>query len=284
MWQKGFSLYHSSYLSRSRRPAVLTDDRDARELGVLLLFFSGIKSIRFPPFVCQSRLSFTPAPPPQLVPAGVILVLIFLGSFVLFAKGNFTLDTAIIDAAEKKYGIEARERLLAWQQFIRNDDSSTDLQKLEKVNHFFNKIDFISDAVHWQKGDYWATPIEFLASDGGDCEDFALAKYFTLKHLGVAEEKLNITYVKAWNLNQAHMVVTYYATPGAVPLVLDNLENAILPATKRTDLLPVYSFNGSGLWLAKERGRGNLVGKSDNLKLWNDLLERMPAGFGAVKK
>jgi predicted transglutaminase-like cysteine proteinase len=94
--------------------------------------------------------------------------------------------------------------------------------------------------------------------------------------IGVTEEKLNITYVKAWKLNQSHMVVTYYKKPGAEPLVLDNLVNTIEPATKRTDLLPVYSFNGSGLWLAKERGRGNLVGTSDRLKLWNDLLERMP--------
>jgi hypothetical protein len=75
------------------------------------------------------------------------------------------------------------------------------------------------------------------------------------------------------------MVLTYYEKPGAVPLVLDNLINAIEPATKRTDLLPVYTFNGSGLWLAKERGKGNLVGKSDRLKLWNDLLDRMPAGL-----
>jgi hypothetical protein len=85
-----------------------------------------------------------------------------------------------------------------------------------------------------------------------------------------------MTYVKAWKLNQAHMVLTYYATPGAEPLVLDNLVNTIEPASKRPDLIPVYSFNGSGLWLSKERGRGNLVGKSDRLKLWNNLLERMP--------
>jgi hypothetical protein len=102
--------------------------------------------------------------------------------------------------------------------------------------------------------------------------------------LGVADEKMNITYVKAWKIKQAHMVLTYYETPGAVPLVLDNLVTAIEPANKRPDLLPVYSFNGSGLWLSKERGRGNPVGKSDRLKLWNDLLERMPAGFGAVIK
>lgn len=220
----------------------------------------------------------------RLIPAGLFLLAVCFASFILLAKGNFTLDPSIVDAAGKKYGAEARERLLAWQQFVRDDASGNDPQKLQKVNIFFNKINFVSDNIHWQKSDYWATPIEFLASDGGDCEDFALAKYFTLKLLGVAEEKMNLTYVKAWKINQAHMVVTYYETPGAVPLVLDNLNTAIEPATKRTDLLPVYSFNGSGLWLAKERGRGNLVGKGDRLKLWNDLLERMPAGLGVITK
>lgn len=216
----------------------------------------------------------------RLALAGLVPISFALATCILFAKGDFTLDLSILEMAEKRYGIEARQRLLAWQQFIRDDDSTSDFQKIEKVNNFFNKLDFVSDILHWQKTDYWATPVEFLASDGGDCEDFALAKYFTLKLLGVAEEKMNMTYVKAWKINQAHMVVTYYPAPDAIPLVLDNLVPAILPATERTDLLPVYSFNGSGLWLAKERGRGNLVGRSDKMKLWNDLLKRMPAGLG----
>lgn len=211
--------------------------------------------------------------------AGILLLFFFLAGHIVSATGNFTLDSSILNAAEKKYGAGARRRLLAWQQIIRDDTSRTDLDKLERVNKFFNQVNFVSDEIHWLKKDYWATPIEFLASNGGDCEDFALAKYFTLKMLGVPEKKLNLTYVKAWKLNQSHMVVTYYTTPGAEPLVLDNLINSIKSATKRTDLLPVYSFNGSGLWLAKERGRGNLVGKSDRLKLWNDLLERMPVSL-----
>lgn len=215
----------------------------------------------------------------KLLIPGSLLLFLFLVSHFVSAQGSFTLESSILDAAEKKYGAGARTRLLAWQQFIREDTSVTELEKLKKVNLFFNKITFVSDAIHWHKNDYWATPIEFLASDGGDCEDFALAKYFTLKILGVPEKKINITYVKAWKLNQAHMVVTYYKTPASEPLILDNLINTIEYATKRPDLLPVYSFNGSGLWLSKERGRGNLVGKSDRLKLWNDLLERMPVGL-----
>lgn len=196
---------------------------------------------------------------------------------LLFAANpNFTLDSAILAAAQERFGQDAKHRLLAWQNFIRTTELETDLEKLEAVNDFFNQFAFISDKRHWQKEDYWATPIEFIASNGGDCEDFALAKYFTLKKLGIKEERLNITYVKAWKIGQAHMVLTYYSTPDAEPLVLDNLIAAIEPASKRDDLLPVFSFNGSSLWIAKDRGHGNLIGKSDRLQRWNELLSRLP--------
>jgi predicted transglutaminase-like cysteine proteinase len=194
-------------------------------------------------------------------------------------RGSFALPDSLLNSVEKQYGIRAKDRLLAWQVLIRTDSSKTDIEKLKKVNDFFNKIRFVDDAILWKKKDYWATPVEFLSTNGGDCEDFSLAKYFTLKALGVHESKLNMTYVKALELNQAHMVVTYYATPQAEPLVLDNLIKDIRPASKRRDLLPVYSFNGSGLWLAKVRGKGQRVGDSDRLKLWQDLLKRMPEGL-----
>jgi predicted transglutaminase-like cysteine proteinase len=133
----------------------------------------------------------------------------------------------------------------------------------------------VDDIRHWGEKDYWATPIEFLASHGGDCEDFSIAKYFTLKAMGMSEEKLNLTYVKALQYNMHHMVLTYYRTPGAEPLVLDNLVETIKPASQRTDLMPIFSFNGTGLWLAKQRGRGKLAGSSSRVKRWRDLLEKM---------
>jgi hypothetical protein len=86
-----------------------------------------------------------------------------------------------------------------------------------------------------------------------------------------------MTYVKALKLNQPHMVVTYFATPEAPPLVLDNLDPVIKPATERADLAPVYSFNGSGLWMARERGQGKLAGDASRLGLWQDLLKRLSA-------
>jgi predicted transglutaminase-like cysteine proteinase len=150
-----------------------------------------------------------------------------------------------------------------------------DMDKLKRVNDFLNQMDFVDDLTLWKKEDYWATPIEFLSAQGGDCEDFAIAKYFTLKTMGMDEEKLNLTYVKALNLNVHHMVLTYYMTPDAEPLILDNLVGEIKSASQRTDLMPIYSFNGTGLWLAKQRGRGKLAGSSKRLQHWQNLMQRM---------
>ncbi len=123
--------------------------------------------------------------------------------------------------------------------------------------------------------DYWASPLEFLGAGGGDCEDYSIAKYFSLLELGVPDERLRMVYVKALTYQQFHMVVAYYPTPSAVPLILDNINGAIQPATQRRDLVPIFSFNGSHLWLMKERGRGEMAGSSSRLMLWTQLQQRL---------
>lgn len=206
-----------------------------------------------------------------------LLFLLLLAIAVPVLTGeNFRLDNDTLDRAEEKYGSDARTRLIEWETLIRQDDSPSDSEKLEKVNRFFNQLEFVNDIDHWGEKDYWATPVEFLASQGGDCEDFSIAKYFTLQAMGVEEEKLNLTYVKALRYNVHHMVLTYFSSPAAEPLVLDNIVGIVKPASERSDLIPIYSFNGTGLWLAKQRGRGKLAGSSSRLKRWQDLLERMP--------
>ena len=172
---------------------------------------------------------------------------------------------------------ETITRLLKeWQDLIQNNKSTTDRDKLEKVNQFFNQMEFLNDLDHWGEEDYWATPVEFIICQGGDCEDFSIAKYFTLDAMGVPEEKLSITYVKSLKYNAHHMVLTYYSRLGAEPLILDNNVDIVKPASERSDLIPIYSFNGTSLWLAEQRGRGKLAGSSYRLKRWRDLLERMP--------
>jgi len=215
----------------------------------------------------------------SLWPLWLVAAMVLLTLLNVQARDSFRLDQELLDTVVQNYGGQAKQRLLDWQSLINDDQSSNDLERLQKVNDFFNRQEFISDLLLWKDKDYWATPVEFLAQNGGDCEDFSIAKYFTLKKLGVDENKLNLTYAKAVELNQAHMVVTYYEQPEAEPLVLDNLIDEIKPASLRPDLLPVFSFNGIGLWLAKERGRGKLVGNSSRYKHWQDLLGRMPEGL-----
>ena len=203
----------------------------------------------------------------------LILALQFIVPVVI--AGSILIDEKILSYVEKEYGTVARNRLVTWDELTQLNRDKPVAEKLKTVNDFFNQVRFISDDVHWKQKDYWATPIEFLSTNGGDCEDFTLAKYFTLRELGVPDKNLRMTYVKAIKLNQAHMVLSYFETPDAEPLILDNLIPEIRSASKRRDLVPVYSFNGNGLWLAKERERGKRVGDSSRISRWGDVIQRM---------
>ena len=117
------------------------------------------------------------------------------------------------------------------------------------------------------------------ALDGsGDCEDYAILKYVSLRALGVDESQLRLMYVRALTINEPHMVLVYYPDPDSYPLVLDNLTARILPANERTDLRPVYAFNAQGLWLARAQGLGQKVTNSVGVGNWTQLLERIERG------
>lgn len=204
---------------------------------------------------------------------GALLLLFAVSS--LRAAWDFT---TIQQRADKLYGAatqDAEQRIDAWQQLLIQQRNESELAQLNAVNRFFNQqLHYREDIDIWHVIDYWATPIESLRKGEADCEDYAIAKYFTLRHLGVSGEKLRITYVKAIRLNRAHMVLTWYATPDAIPIVLDSLTDNILPATQRPDLLPVYSFNDSGLWLPGSQNNKR-VGDSKRLSRWQDVLKKM---------
>ncbi len=184
-------------------------------------------------------------------------------------------DDDSIETLVREFGPQVRERVARWQEMIASGRGLDEQEKLERVNRFINGVRFESDARHWGQVDYWATPLETIATNGGDCEDISIAKYFALREMGVPDQRMRLTYVKAVELNQAHMVLTYFPSADAEPLVLDNLVPAIRPASQRPDLVPVYSFNGDGLWLARERAAGKRVGDADRVGLWRKLLQRM---------
>ncbi|MFT5780937.1 MAG: putative transglutaminase-like cysteine proteinase [Pseudomonas sp.] len=195
---------------------------------------------------------------------------------VAISQANWDFDL-IIRNAEKRYGNIGigKNRIEEWNTLINSNLNVDDNKKLAVVNHFFNRqLRFVGDNQNWHQNDYWATPIEALVKGAGDCEDYAIAKYFTLRRLGIPSEKLRITYVKALRYNQAHMVLTYYSTPKTIPLVLDNLIGEIRPASQRKDLLPVYAFNAEGLYLPGAAG-DKRAGDSKKLSRWQDLLKKM---------
>lgn len=179
--------------------------------------------------------------------------------------------------AMQRYGANAANTIGAWRQLIEEARNLPDADKLNKVNTFFNRrILFQDDIVIWQQADYWATPLEFMGRGTGDCEDFAIAKYVTLQAMGVGNERLRLIYVRAKSgatASIAHMVLGFYPQPTDEPLILDNLISSVRPASMRSDLSPVFSFNSDGLWVA-----GATTSSADptaRLSRWRDVLDRM---------
>ena len=180
----------------------------------------------------------------------------------------------------KKYGSFAVSRMKSGVHLINKITPLSERKKLDEVNRFVNQVRFVSDQRVWGVKDYWAKPVEFLGRDKGDCEDFVITKYFMLRKAGVAEERLFFTYVKALRLNQAHMVLTYYKTPKSMPLVLDNLNFKVLPASNRNDLAFVYSFNAKELYLSRQKSLGKIVpGGRDKNRKWATFLDKIEKEF-----
>ena len=178
--------------------------------------------------------------------------------------------------AAAEYGQTAVASIKAWRAMIDKNRTQPELTKLERANIFVNdRILYASDLSVWGVEDYWATPLELFGKGRGDCEDYAIAKYITLRMMDVPVQKLRLVYVRARMGPQtiAHMVLSYFETPTADPLILDNLVDAILPARRRPDLFPVFSFNHEGLWMEGERtSSGNPTAR---LSRWRDVLQRM---------
>jgi predicted transglutaminase-like cysteine proteinase len=222
--------------------------------------------------------------PKARAPLRLFAVLALLGAFALLRlPAAFGVDFERLQhALASRFGEERLSLLKDWQQMLAAGMSAGESEKLRRVNDFFNRhLAFDDDISIWGQSDYWATPLETIGQGRGDCEDFSIAKYYSLVMLGVPVNKLRLVYVKALQkgpdgpLQQAHMVLAYYATPNADPLVLDNLNTEIRPASRRSDLSPIFSFNSAGLW----QGTGNQSSKS-NLSRWQDLLARARAeGF-----
>lgn len=204
------------------------------------------------------------------------LTWLFLGmtSLVIAQQQNIFTEE-VYSRVQALFGKTGAADVAKWRQLVNNIENDDIDEKLYQVNRFFNRFDFVDDLKHWRQPDYWATPIEFIGTGAGDCEDYSIAKYFSLIELGIPKSQLRLMYVTALELNQPHMVLAYYPSPTSVPLVLDNINRRILPANQRRDLAPVYSFNGDGLWAAKSMGTGRKLRGSGPMKMWDDMIDRL---------
>jgi predicted transglutaminase-like cysteine proteinase len=201
-----------------------------------------------------------------------LFFLLAASAVILISSPEFSIAKIFIDKIEKEYGPFAKRRAIALVEMMNGARDLDEMGKMEAVNDFFNQTPYASDKTTWGVSDYWATRLEFIGKDRGDCEDYVIAKYFTLKELGVSPKKLYMTYAKSLRFKTAHLVLTYYETPKSVPLVMDNYNFKILPATQRDDLVPIYSFSGDELFNAKQAQIGKLVPASGAQKRpWDEL-------------
>ncbi|WP_355660998.1 transglutaminase-like cysteine peptidase [Halomonas salifodinae] len=204
---------------------------------------------------------------------------VLLAGLLGFSPSEARLDASRLrESMQRLYGNRGLEALEAWLALLRQLEGAPLDTQLREVNQFFNRrIRWVDDIDNWGAEDHWATPLETLGQGQGDCEDYSIAKYITLKQLGVPGDRLRMIYVRARlgrsSITQAHMVLGYYATPGAEPLILDNLVPSITPAGQRVDLDPVFSFNSQGLWVGDSpASRADPVAR---LSRWRSVLARM---------
>ena len=200
---------------------------------------------------------------------------LLLAGLASLAAGQAWSGERVLESAAK-HSPRTLSQARALVQLIGQQAGQEEEQRLQALNRFFNqRVLFRDDIEVWGREDYWASPLELLDKGQGDCEDYSIAKYFSLLAAGVPQAKLRMVYVRAQfqGRSQPHMVLAYYAQPQAEPLILDNLVPEIRPASQRGDLQPVFSFNGEGLW----SGVGSTSAGNPLLRLsqWRDLLAKV---------
>lgn len=144
-----------------------------------------------------------------------------------------------------------------WMQFLHRLRRASKWEQLVAVNAYMNARPYVADDTNYGIQDYWATPNEFLARSG-DCEDFAIAKFLSLKQLGWTDDELRIVAVKDHKLGMGHAVLVAYF--GGKIWLLDNQLEHVTDLETVRHYEPVYSINQSHWWLHKNDERpGSLV-------------------------
>jgi len=175
-----------------------------------------------------------------------------------------------------KYGKFAYNRVVDYQKTIAALAKKPQQKRLVFLNRYINQFLSQYDSVSTKYDDYWSTPVEFLLTGRGDCEDYAFLKYYSLIQLGFAPKQLYFAIVKEKSEKKnLHMVLCYLQDKNAPLLVLDNLSFKVLSLNKRYDLKPLYFFNPQGYYKLKKNKLIEYHQKTDTQKIYSDFLKKV---------
>jgi len=136
--------------------------------------------------------------------------------------------------------------LARWRIFLAKISQRPPREQLELVNAYLNKWLYLLDPVNYGVKDYWATPKQFMLRSG-DCEDYAIAKYMSLAHLGFPKDKMRVLVLQDLNLQTPHAVLLV-EHEGEI-LMLDNQITKVIAADRVKHYKPIYSINEEAWWL-----------------------------------
>lgn len=132
-----------------------------------------------------------------------------------------------------------------WKTFTESVRNLPQDRQLEEVNRFFNDHPYITDPINWGVADYWETPGQFFTKNG-DCEDYAIAKYMTLRNLGWPMEKMRVVILQDMNLELVHAILA--VDFNGRTNILDNQIAIVVDAKRIKHYRPVYAVNEEGWW------------------------------------
>ena len=160
-------------------------------------------------------------------------------------KRTFTAEGAGMNAADAAQWRAIRQRATRVGQ----------PETLRMINGFFNHWRSKQDAQTFGTPEHWASPAEFIRNRGGDCEDYAIAKYFALRFLDVPAGNMRLVVLREVSAKgaphpQLHAVLAVKTLK--TWFVLDNNARpklAIHPHTQyKGRFVPLYSMNEDGAW------------------------------------
>ena len=135
-----------------------------------------------------------------------------------------------------------------WKTVLEEADSLDRTARIARVNAEVNaRTAYVSDMDNHGILEHWARPSETMASGSGDCEDYAILKFWLLADLGVRPDDMFILIVQSATLSTHHAVLA--VKTGGDFVILDNLAKTVQSTRDARHYEPVFSVNAGGLWL-----------------------------------